>query len=121
MTDETNLAAVATAIATPFPGGPVPVVAPVAVVAVAKPSLLSRLTAVQIKLHTDWKWIISRSWSIRFIFLAFVLSGAEVFLPLFVGKTSMNPVMYAGAIALVTGAAFVARLVAQNREAPNAV
>lgn len=68
-----------------------------------------------IKLHDDWKWIVAHTWSVRFIFAAFLLSALEVFLPLMVGKTSINPVVFAGVIAVITGAAFVARIVAQKK------
>jgi len=110
MTDTTPaVAAVAAALAVPA----VPV-------ATAKPSLLYRAVAyvkgIRIKLHSDWEFIITRSWSIRFVFMAFVLSGLEVFMPLFVDTTVVPKIYYASAIAIVTGAAFVARLVAQKRE-----
>ncbi len=49
------------------------------------------------------------------MFAAFLLSALEVFLPLMVGKTSINPVVFASVIALVTGAAFVARIIAQKK------
>jgi hypothetical protein len=71
---------------------------------------------VNLNLHPDWHWIVSRSWSLRFVFLAFVLSGAEVFLPLFTDTTTIPRVLFASMIAVTTGAAFVARLVAQNRD-----
>lgn len=67
------------------------------------------------RLHEDWKWIVASSWSLRFVYIAFLLSAAEAGLPFFVGKTSINPVLFALIIAIVTGAAFVARLMAQNK------
>jgi hypothetical protein len=68
------------------------------------------------KLHDDAKWIVEHSWSMRFMFVAFVLSGLEVFLPLMIDNTAIPRVIFAGLIALVTGAAFVARIVAQRHE-----
>jgi hypothetical protein len=44
-----------------------------------------------------------------------VLSGLEVFLPLFTDTTTIPHAIFAALISLVTGAAFVARLVAQKR------
>jgi hypothetical protein len=67
----------------------------------------------------EWHWVLSHSWSLRFVFIAFVLSGLEVFLPLFTDTTTIPRVAYAALIALVTGAAFVARLTAQHHEAPH--
>ena len=69
-----------------------------------------------VRLHDEWVWIVAHSWSIRFIFIAFVLSCAEVFLPLLADKTSLPPMVFGSIVALVTGAAFVARLIAQKRE-----
>lgn len=65
-------------------------------------------------LHDDWEWILSHSWSLRFVFLAFLLSAAEVALPLFTSAAGLP--FYPILIGLVTGAAFVARLVAQKHD-----
>lgn len=63
------------------------------------------------RLHDDWQWVLRKAWSIRFIAVAFVLSGAEFVFPFY------SDAMPRGAFALMafwlTGAAFVARLVAQ--------
>jgi hypothetical protein len=65
------------------------------------------------ELVEDFHWVINHSWSLRFAFLAFLLSGAEIALPLI---TSLQGVPYFPIIlGLITGAAFVARLVAQNK------
>jgi hypothetical protein len=66
------------------------------------------------KLHDEWRWIVNHSWSVRLIMLAFVLSAAEVIMPFFT-EYAPHPVVYGIAMGLVTGAAFVARLVAQKR------
>jgi hypothetical protein len=71
---------------------------------------------MKLKAHPDWHWIVNHAWSTRFIVLAFLLSGVEVALPYFVDKTPMDPRVFAIAVGLVTGAAFVARLVAQDYE-----
>jgi hypothetical protein len=64
-------------------------------------------------LVADWHWVLNHSWSVRLIMLAFVLSGAEVVLPLFSDNT--HPFAYALATAGITGGAFVARLMAQKK------
>lgn len=64
------------------------------------------------KLYDNWLEILRRSWSIRFIILAGILSGLEVALPL-VGDR-FEPGVFAGLSAAFTAAAFIARLVAQK-------
>lgn len=66
------------------------------------------------RLVDDWHWVINHAWSVRLMMLAFVLSAAEVIMPLF--TDDRHPVLYAVLIGLVTGAATIARLVAQNHE-----
>lgn len=64
------------------------------------------------KLYDDWKLILKKAWSIRFMMLAGLLTATEVVLPLFAD------VFPRGAFAALSGvavaAAFVARLVAQK-------
>lgn len=69
-----------------------------------------------VRLHDDWEWILSHSWSLRFIFLAFLLTVAETILPFFANMTPLPPTLFGFILSVVTGAAFVARLVAQKRE-----
>lgn len=64
------------------------------------------------KLYDNWRDILKRSWSLRFIIIAGILSGCEVALPL-VGDR-FDPGVFAGLSAAFTCAAFVARLVAQK-------
>lgn len=66
----------------------------------------------------DIHWVIAHSWSLRFVFGAFVLSGLEVALPLILGSpaTPTQSLIFAIVIGLTTGAAFVARLIAQKKE-----
>jgi len=66
------------------------------------------------KLHDDWQWIVSHTWSIRFTAIAFMLSALETFLGLVANTNHLPPTLFAGISALVTGLAFVARLVAQE-------
>jgi hypothetical protein len=63
----------------------------------------------------DWHWAVNHAWSMRLIMLAFVLSGAEVALPLFTDTTNIPRPLFASILAVVTGGAFVARLFAQKR------
>lgn len=91
------------------------VVPPVVVAAPVVASVPTPPKPKRFKLHDEWHWILSHSWSIRFVFLAFILSGLEVFMPLFVDSTTIPRMTYAIAMAIVTGAAFVARLIAQSR------
>lgn len=64
------------------------------------------------QLYPNWKEIARRSWSIRFIILAGVLSGIEVILPFFSDEIPRN--LFAALSFLAVSAAFVARLVAQK-------
>jgi hypothetical protein len=63
----------------------------------------------------DWKRILKRAWSIRLMLLAGLFSGAEVALPLTVGYVDIPPGIFAAMSGLTTGAAFVARLLAQSK------
>lgn len=63
-------------------------------------------------LYDDWKTILRKAWSIRFMLLAGFLSGVEVALPYF--EQSIPRGLFAGLSGVSVGAAFVARLVAQK-------
>ena len=63
-------------------------------------------------LKEDWKNILRKAWSIRFMLLAGLLSGIEVVFPLFVDAFPRG--LFAALSALFTGAAFVARILAQR-------
>lgn len=66
-----------------------------------------------LKLHDEARWIISHSWSVRFVFIAFLLSAAEVTLPLLTNLQGLPG--YPLLIGLTSGGAFVARMIAQKR------
>lgn len=68
------------------------------------------------RLVDDWYWIVNHAWSMRLMVLAFILSGAEVGVQVFASKHEGDP-LFAALVALLTGAAFVARLFAQDRDA----
>jgi hypothetical protein len=63
-------------------------------------------------LYDNWREILRKAWSIRFIVLAGLLSGAEVILPFFADAIPRGvfAVMTFGAVA----GAFISRLVAQK-------
>lgn len=64
------------------------------------------------KLYDNWKDILKKAWSIRFIILAGMLSGCEVVLPLFSDRIPDK--LFAVLSFVFVAAAFVARLVAQK-------
>lgn len=64
------------------------------------------------KLATNWREVLRHAWSIRLIIMAGLLSGAEAALP-YMGALPIAPGVFAVLSLLVTGGAFVARLVAQ--------
>ena len=65
-----------------------------------------------VQLYPNWKEIARRSWSLRFIILAGLLSGLEVILPFFSNEIPRN--LFAVLSFVAVSAAFVARLVAQK-------
>ena len=68
------------------------------------------------KLVADWRRVLKRAWSIRLMLLAGLLSGLEVILSLpdIADRLDWPQGILAAASGLVTAAAFVARLLAQN-------
>ena len=64
------------------------------------------------QLYPNWKEIARRSWSLKFVVLAGVLSGLEVILPFFSDEIPRN--IFAALSFVAVSAAFVARLVAQK-------
>lgn len=64
------------------------------------------------KLYDNWKEILRKAWSIRFLVIAGLLSGAEVILPLFHDSIPKN--IFAALSLVFVTAAFVARLVSQR-------
>jgi len=66
----------------------------------------------KISLYPNWKEIIRKAWSIRFIVMAGILSGCEVILPLFGDSIPKN--LFASLSLFFVTAAFIARIVAQR-------
>lgn len=65
-----------------------------------------------ILLIPNWKTIVRKAWSVRLILLAGLLSGVEAAMP-FIDDQMPRGVLAAASL-LVTGAAFVARILAQK-------
>ena len=64
------------------------------------------------RLYDNWKEILRKAWSIRFMIIAAVLSGIEVILPFFNESIPKN--VFAALSFVFVSAAFIARLVAQR-------
>ncbi len=64
------------------------------------------------RLYDNWKEILRKAWSIRFMIIAAVLSGIEVILPFLNESIPKN--VFAALSFVFVSAAFVARLVAQR-------
>lgn len=64
------------------------------------------------KLYENWKEILRKAWSIRFMVIAGVLSGIEIVLPMFAEQFPRNT--FATLSFIFVAAAFVSRLVAQR-------
>lgn len=64
------------------------------------------------KLYSNWKEILVKAWSIRFMLMAGILSGIEMILPLFADQFPKN--IFAALSFVFVSAAFVSRLVAQR-------
>lgn len=65
------------------------------------------------KLHDDWKKIVKKAWSFRFIIIAAILSGAEVALPYLADKFPSG--VFASLSFVFTMMAMIARVVAQPK------
>jgi hypothetical protein len=63
-------------------------------------------------LKDDWRDVVRKAWSVKFMVLAFVLTMAEVMLPFF--SDAVPPRTFAVLSGLAVAGAFVSRLVAQK-------
>lgn len=63
-------------------------------------------------LHTNWRELLRKAWSVKFMALAFVLTLAEVMLPFFAADVPPN--LFALLSGLAVAGAFVSRLIAQK-------
>ena len=64
------------------------------------------------KLYPNWKEILRKAWSIKFMIIAGLLSAGEVVLPMF--GDSIPRALFASLSGFFCCAAFIARLVAQK-------
>jgi hypothetical protein len=65
-------------------------------------------------LIANWREVLKRAWSIRWIVLAGFLSGIEVFLPLIDGYWDVPRGVFAALSAVATCAAFISRILVQK-------
>lgn len=66
-------------------------------------------------LYSNWKTLLKKAWSLRFMAAAGLLSGCEVALPFLSGYVPQSlRGWFAGLALVLTAAAFWARLVAQK-------
>lgn len=64
------------------------------------------------KLYSNWKQIVTKAWSIKFIILAGILSAFEVVLPLYFDLFDRGT--FAALSFVSVTAAFIARIIAQK-------
>lgn len=65
-------------------------------------------------LHENWRYLLRKSWSVRWIALAGILSGCEVILPMF--QSSLPTGMFGALSFVATLAAVVARIMVQPKD-----
>ncbi|WP_313592590.1 DUF7940 domain-containing protein [Agrobacterium cavarae] len=65
-------------------------------------------------LISNWWQVLKRAWSIRWIVLAGLLSGLEVFLPIIDGYVEIPRGLFAALSGAATCAAFISRILAQK-------
>lgn len=63
-------------------------------------------------INSDWRRIVRKAWSVRFIVLAGLFSGLELVLPLYIDHFPRD--VFAGMTIVATIAAFAARIYAQK-------
>lgn len=66
------------------------------------------------KLNPDWKRILKKAWSIRFLVLAGVFSGIETAMPLLQAVLPVPAGIFAVLSGLSVAGAFIFRLIAQK-------
>lgn len=66
------------------------------------------------KLLPNWRDVLHKAWSIKFMLLAAFMSGIEVVMSILQPSNTLPPGVFAALAGVVTSAALVARLLAQN-------
>lgn len=64
------------------------------------------------RVKDDWRNVVRKAWSVRFMVLAFLFTMAEVMLPFF--SDAVPPRTFAVLSGLAVAGAFVSRLIAQK-------
>ena len=67
---------------------------------------------MNMQIKHDWRDVVRRAWSVKFMALAFVFTMAEVMLPFF--SDAVPPKLFAVLSGLAVAGAFVSRLIAQK-------
>lgn len=67
------------------------------------------------RLVHDWRALLRRAWSLRLLAVAMLLSGLEILFQMIGGGLPISRLAFAILFAVITAAAFAARLVAQTR------
>ena len=67
---------------------------------------------MKLQTHNNWKAILQKAWSIKFIILAGALSAFEIILPLFIQDLPRGA--FASLSFVATTGAFVSRLIVQK-------
>jgi len=67
-----------------------------------------------VTLHENWRYLLRKSWAVRWIALAGLLSGVEVVLPIFSDAMPRN--LFAVLSLVATVSAVVARLMVQPKD-----
>lgn len=62
----------------------------------------------------NWRGVLRKAWSIKFMVLAALMSGAEVVMSILQPSNTLPPGVFAALAGVVTSVALVARLLAQN-------
>lgn len=65
-----------------------------------------------LRLHPEWRRLVRRAWSVRFLAVAGALTAAEQLLPLV--RWHLPPLLFGGLSLAAIAGAFVARVVAQK-------
>jgi len=66
------------------------------------------------KLHDNWKFLLRRSWTVRWQAAGAVLDGLQVALPLF--SDQFRPAPFAGLLSVVCIGGIVARIMRQDKD-----
>ena len=66
------------------------------------------------ELVANWRKVLTRAWSIRWMLAAAIFSGVEVAVPFLDGYVPLPPRLFAALAGVATAAAFISRIIAQK-------